>query len=211
MVGDVSDPGVAQEAVAAALDAFGRVDLLVNNAGSSGRPGETWGCDPEEWWRTVTVNLRGPMLMTAAVVPHMLAAGGGRIVNINSLVGTRPAAGHSAYSVSKAGLARLTDVLAAELADTPVRVFDLSPGLVHTAMTDALHEVFADVPEEEWTPMSKVVTALLAVASGRYDDLAGRFLHAEDDLDELLGAVRRTGTGRQLRLTGAWAEDPVIT
>lgn len=90
-------------------------------------------------------------------------------------------------------------------------VFDLSPGLVHTSMSDALPEVFADVPAEEWTSMSKVVTALLAVASDRYDDRAGRFLHTEDDLDELLAALRRTGVGRQLCLTGAWDEDPITT
>lgn len=140
----------------------------------------------------------------------MLERQSGYIINVNSLGGMRPFPGVSQYSVSKAALARLTDCLAAELADTGVKVFDLSPGLVRTAMSDG-SGLFDEVPAEEWTPIEKSVATVQSLLSGRYDDLSGRFIHAEDDLDDLLDRVRRSPNARQLRLTRAGEDDPLFS
>jgi 3-oxoacyl-[acyl-carrier protein] reductase len=158
-------------------------------------------------WRVVETNLRGPLLMCHTLLPHLLEAGAGRIVNLSSLVGMRAMPPAAAYSISKAGLARLTDNLASSLRGTGVSVFDLSPGLVHTDMADGIG-LFDDVPEEEWTPVEVVVEALLALTSGRYDGLSGRFLHAADDLDAVLGAAGEDG--RRLRLVPAGDADPLF-
>jgi 3-oxoacyl-[acyl-carrier protein] reductase len=208
VVGDVSDPAHAADVVAAA-EKIGPVELLVNNAGTAAGVAPLWESDAEVWWRVVTINLRGPALMSAATIPGMIAAGRGRIVNVNSLGGAHAFPGHSAYSVSKAALSRLTDCLAAELADTGVLVFDLSPGLVHTALADA-GGVFDDVPEEDWTPMETAVGALLALAGGQYDALNGRFVHAEDDLDDLLIRAAVHEDCRRMRLIPAGNEDPLF-
>jgi NAD(P)-dependent dehydrogenase (short-subunit alcohol dehydrogenase family) len=145
--------------------------------------------------------------MCHAVLPHLLRAGAGRIVNLNSLAGMRAMPPAAAYSISKAALSRLTDNLAASLEGSGVSVFDLSPGLVHTDMADG-SGLFGDVPEQEWTPMEVVVRALLDLTSGRYDALSGRFLHAVDDLNAVLAAAGEDG--RRLRLLPAGPADPVF-
>lgn len=196
--GDVVDIGTARAALDAAAE-IGRLALLVNNAGVGGPSAPMWEQDFEEWWQVVTVNVRGAAAFAHEALPALLEAGG-RIVNVNSLGGARPLPGSSAYSVSKSALFRLTDCLAAELVSTRVRVFDLSPGVVRTDMT-AGSDLFRDMPDEAWTPIERSVEKLLALASGDYDDLNGRFVHAEDDLDELLSLARSDDGARRLRLT----------
>jgi NAD(P)-dependent dehydrogenase (short-subunit alcohol dehydrogenase family) len=206
VVGDVTDPSHAAEVAQVTRD-LGGVDVLVNNAGLADTPGTFLEAEPAGWWRVVETNLHGPMLMCHALLPQMVERGAGRVVNLNSMAGMRPFTAGSAYSISKAGLARLTDILAATLEDTGVRVFDFSPGLVHTDMADS-GGLFVDVPEEYWTPMDRAVATLVALVSGRYDGLAGRFVHAEDDLDALLGV---TGPdARRLRLAPAGDADPLF-
>jgi 3-oxoacyl-[acyl-carrier protein] reductase len=206
VVGSVNDPEHVAELAEMTRD-LGGVGLLVNNAGLADTPGPFLEADPAEWWRVVETNLRGPMLTCRALLPQMIERGSGRVVNFNSMAGMRPFTVSSAYSVSKAGLARLTDIVAASLEDTGVCVFDLSPGLVHTEMADS-GGLFSDVPEEEWTPMDDAVAAVLALASGRYDALTGRFVHATEDLDALLAAVGPDS--RRLRLVPAGDGDPLF-
>ena len=206
VVGDVTDPAHGAEVAALARERGG-LDLLVNNAGTGGATGDFIDVDPESWWRVIETNLRGPMLMCHALLPQMIERGSGRVVNMNSLAGMRALPSVSAYSVSKAALARLTDNLAASLEGTGVSVFDLSPGLVHTQMTDST-PLFDDVPEEEWTPMADAVAAVVALASGRYDELTGRFLHATDDLNAVLASAG--AGGRRLRLSPAGGADPLF-
>jgi 3-oxoacyl-[acyl-carrier protein] reductase len=207
VVGSVDDPEHVAELAEVTRD-LGGVELLVNNAGLADTPGTFLEADPAQWWRVVETNLRGPMLTCHALLPKMIERGSGRVVNFNSMAGMRPFTPSSAYSVSKAGLARLTDVLAASLEDTGVSVFDLSPGLVHTEMADS-GGLFADVPEKYWTPMEEAVAAVLALASGRYDALTGRFVHATEDLDALLAEVGPDS--RRLRLVPAGDGDPLFS
>jgi 3-oxoacyl-[acyl-carrier protein] reductase len=206
VVGDVTDPAHVAEVAAVAREGGGAV-LLVNNAGTGGTTSDFLDADPGDWWRVLETNLRGPMLMCQALLPQMIERGDGRVVNLNSLAGMRAMPTVSAYSVSKAALARLTDNLAAGLQGTGVHVFDLSPGLVHTQMAHGTG-LFDDVPEEEWTPMAAAVEAVVALASGRYDELSGRFLHATDDLDDVMAAAGPEG--RRLRLMPAGEADPLF-
>ena len=203
---DVTDRAAVEAAVARVHEEFGRVDLLVNNAGLMD-PDEVpvWEADPDEWWAVVESHVRGALLLVHAVVPGMVARGSGRVVSLASGLSTRGGAIYSAYSVGKTGLMRLTENLAAALEGTPVRAFDLAPGVVQTEMTAAMsiHE-----GRTEWTPPEAVVELLEAIAAGELDQWSGRFLRAgADDLD----ALRRTRpgpTGRQLRLTPYGADDP---
>jgi NAD(P)-dependent dehydrogenase (short-subunit alcohol dehydrogenase family) len=180
---DVSSPA----SVAAAFAAVGPIDLLVNNAGIAGTSAPFVEEDPDAWWRVFEVNVRGAFLCCHAVVPRMLERGGGRIVNVASGAAYLPSTGmpSTAYGPSKAALHRFSELLAVQLASQDVFVFSISPGLVRTAMTEA-H--FSD--DAPWTPPECAPTLVRKLASGRYDALAGRYLHAEhDDVDQLLARI----------------------
>ena len=118
----------------------GRIDILVNNAGITGGNGTTWELEPALWRRVVEVNLVAPYLVCRAVVPHMIAAGYGRIVNIASVAGKEGNPNASHYSASKAGLIALTKSLGKELATRGVLVNAVSPAAAKTAMFDTMTE-----------------------------------------------------------------------
>jgi len=179
---DVSSPG----SVDAAFAGLGPVDLLVNNAGIGGDSRPFLDERPDEWWRVFEVNVRGAYLCTRAALPSMLERGGGRIVNVASGAAYLPGSGVSstAYGPSKAALHRFSELLARQLSPQNVFVFSISPGLVRTAMTESFGD---DAP---WTPPECAPDLVRKLASGRYDALAGRYLHAEhDDVDELLARI----------------------
>ena len=146
-VAPVTDPAAVEGWVAEVIGRHGRVDLLVNNAGVIDREVGLLESDPDQWWETIEVNLRGPYLMTRAVLPHMVAAGSGRIVNINSGAAYRNYDIATAYNVGKGALARLTAATGLN-ADRGVRAFDLAPGVVRTDMTEAMD---AHRDRTEWT------------------------------------------------------------
>jgi NAD(P)-dependent dehydrogenase (short-subunit alcohol dehydrogenase family) len=180
--------------------AFGPVTLLVNNAGTAQAPGPLWEADPGEWWRDLEVHVRGAFNCCRAVLPGMVGRRRGRVVNIGSLIGARDEPYMSAYACAKAAYFRLTGTLAAETAGHGVTVLCVSPGLVRTRMVEEslLGEAgqrwrpqITAVPPEEYTPAERVGELLARVAAGDADPLSGRFLHAEDDLDELLADAGR--------------------
>jgi 3-oxoacyl-[acyl-carrier protein] reductase len=173
---DVVDRSSVEQAVAQAGD----VDLLVANAGVGNPDAATWEVDPADWWRVFEVNVLGVHLCCRAVIPGMLERGGGRIVITGSGAAYLPGASPTAYPASKAAVCRYGEKLAGELAGR-IPVFFFSPGLVQTEMT-------ADFPRDApWTPPELAPELVRKLASGRYDALAGRYLHAEhDDVDELL-------------------------
>jgi 3-oxoacyl-[acyl-carrier protein] reductase len=180
---DVGSPGSIDRAMAEAGD----VEMLVNNAGISGPDGRDWEVDPLDWWQVFEVNVRGAYLCARAVIPGMVERGAGRIVNVASGAAYLPMSsrGSSAYGASKAGMHRFGELLANQLAPHGIPVFSISPGLVRTAMTE---DVFPD--DAPWTPDEAAPTLVRKLATGRYDALAGRYLHAEhDDVDELLARL----------------------
>ena len=160
------------------------IDLLVANAGGGNR-GISWELDPDEWWRVFEVNVLGVHLSCSAVIPGMLERGRGRIVITGSGAAYLPGATETGYTSSKAAVCRYGETLANALRDR-IPVFVMSPGLVRTAMTEAMG--FGD--DAPWTPPEAAPALVRRLASGRYDALAGRYLHAEhDDLDDLLARI----------------------
>src|SRR5262249_2497164 len=135
---DVADASGVKQALAAVAQKFGRLDVLVNNAGIAiFKP--ILNLTYEEWSRVLAVNLTGPFLCTQAAVPLIRDSGGGAIVTITSISGLRASTLRTAYGTSKAGLAHLTQQQAIELAPLGIRVNAVAPGPVDTAMAKAVH------------------------------------------------------------------------
>ncbi len=176
LAGDVSKP----EDVERWAKETGDIDLLVCNAGIGGRVLPLG--NPDEWWRTFEVNVRGLYLCCNAFAPGMVTRGGGRIVNVASGAAYLPPRPNqpTAYGASKAAVHRFSELLAAELAPNKVFVFSISPGLVKTEMTSRFPD---DTP---WTPPDCAPRLVRTIASGKLDALAGRYLHAEHDPPEHL-------------------------
>jgi 3-oxoacyl-[acyl-carrier protein] reductase len=135
---ELTDAAAVDAAAAAVSAAHGRIDILVNNAGITGGNAPTWELAPEVWRRVVDVNLVAPFLTCRAVVPHMLRAGYGRIVNIASVAGKEGNPNASHYSASKAGLIALTKSLGKELATRGVLVNAVTPAAAKTAIFDQM-------------------------------------------------------------------------
>jgi 3-oxoacyl-[acyl-carrier protein] reductase len=207
---DVTNDEQVRAAVRAAHRHFGSLDLVVSNAGrreSSAQP--PWETDPDDWWRTIETNLRGPYLIARAVLPAMTRRGRGRLLHVGSGMGQLPKPEWSAYGVSKAALSRLTDSLDAALEGTGVTVLEMSPGLVRTDMTETMWVA----PEDQgWGDAAQLVRGVVRFARGDLDALHGRFVHAaRDDLDQLI-ALAGTISGadaRTLRLRTYGPEDPL--
>ena len=154
---DVTD----EASIAGALDALlrdaGKVDILVNNAGITGGNAPLWELKPEVWRRVIEVNLVAPYLVCRAVVPHMIAAGYGRIVNIASIAGKDGNPNASHYSASKAGLIGLTKSLAKELATTGVLVNCVTPAAAKTELFEQMKQEHIDYMLSK-IPMNRFVT-----------------------------------------------------
>ena len=131
-------------ATADAIKDHGRIDILVNNAGITGGNAPTWELAPDVWRRVIDVNLVGPYLTCRAVVPHMIKAGYGRIVNIASVAGKEGNPNASHYSASKAALIALTKSLGKELATKGVLVNAVSPAAAKTAIFDQMTQAHID-------------------------------------------------------------------
>ena len=129
---DQTDEIAVRSAAEATVAQHGRIDILVNNAGITGGNAPTWKLPAEQWRRVVEVNLVGPMLTCSAVVPGMIAAGYGRVVNIASVAGKEGNPNASHYSASKAGLIALTKSLGKELAGKGVLVNAVTPAAAKT-------------------------------------------------------------------------------
>lgn len=144
---DITIPDQARKAVNTAVDAFGRIDVLFNNAGSFRSIAGVFESDPQTWWDDVRVNLFGTYLMTREVLPQMMEKDSGIIINMD---GGRPPGG-SAYGAGKAGVCELSRILIKELEmmGSSIMVFIAGPGLVRTEMTELQAESEAG---RKWIP-----------------------------------------------------------
>ncbi|WP_102223780.1 SDR family NAD(P)-dependent oxidoreductase [Acidimangrovimonas sediminis] len=134
---DVTDRASVEAMVTACLDAFGRVDILVNNVGGSAKGGPVE-MDEETWDRQIDFNLKSVYLTCRSVLPHMASQGSGAIVNTASTSGLRwTGAAQSAYAATKAGVIQFGRVVAVEYAPRGVRVNTVVPGQLHTPMVEA--------------------------------------------------------------------------
>jgi 2-dehydro-3-deoxy-L-rhamnonate dehydrogenase (NAD+) len=141
---DVSDLAAVEMTRDATLKTFGKIDILVNNAGIAGINKTVWETDLDEWRKVMRINLDGPFICAKAIVPTMIAAKYGRIVNIASIAGKEgnPNAAH--YSASKAGVIALTKSLGKELAAYDILVNAVTPAAAKTAIFDQLTQTHID-------------------------------------------------------------------
>ncbi|MDQ3212268.1 MAG: SDR family oxidoreductase [Acidobacteriota bacterium] len=141
---ELTECASVEAAADATIAEHGRIDILVNNAGIAGGNGPTWELDPEVWRRVIDVNLVGSFLACRAVIPHMLAGGYGRIVNIASIAGKEGNPNASHYSASKAGLIGLTKTLGKELATRNVMVNCVTPAAANTDIFTQMRQEHVD-------------------------------------------------------------------
>jgi NAD(P)-dependent dehydrogenase (short-subunit alcohol dehydrogenase family) len=193
LTGDVSSEAYAAELTDRVLAEYGRVDVLVNNAGISLLlPAER--TSAQQWRRVLEVNLTGPFLLSRALGAAMLAAGGGSIVNIASIAGLQAVADRAAYNASKHGLIGLTRTLAAEWGGRGVRVNAVCPGWVKTEMDEADQASggYTDADITERVPMGRFASP---------DDIAAAVAFLADP------AVSGFVNGVALPVDGGWSAD----
>jgi NAD(P)-dependent dehydrogenase (short-subunit alcohol dehydrogenase family) len=191
--GDVSDEAAVRGMVEAVLDEFGRVDVLVNNAGVSAiQPAEE--TTLRDWRRVLEVNLTGPFITCREFGRVMLRQGEGSIVNVASVAGLLGISDRAAYNASKHGLVGLTRTLAAEWGGRGVRVNAVCPGWVKTEMDEEDQGAggYTDADIEGRTPMARFATP---------EDIAGAVAYLADPA--LSGYVN----GHALSVDGGWAAD----
>jgi ketoreductase RED2 len=185
---DIGDPTQARELVEQSAAQWGRLDLVVNNAGTTVRidHADLDAVTDETWARILGVNVVGTWNVIRAAVPHLRAAGGGSIVNITSLAGVRPTGSSIPYAVSKAALNHMTSLLAAALGPE-IRVNAVAPGLVDTPWT------------AEWDDVRSLVQAMAPLRrSGRPEEIAGMVL-ALARAEYVTGEIVVVDGGLQLR------------
>ena len=184
---ELTDWASIEAAATTTIAAYGRIDILVNNAGIAGGNGPTWELDPDVWRRVIDVNLVGSFLACRAVIPHMLAGGYSRIVNVASIAGKEGNPNASHYSASKAGLIGLTKSLGKELAMRNVLVNCITPAAANT-------EIFAQMQQGHIDYM------LSRIPMGRFvevDELAALICWlASEDCSFSTGAVFDISGGR---------------
>ncbi len=198
---DVTSLDAVRAVMQAAERALGPIDLLVNSAGAIKPFGPIWENDPAEWWRTMEVNVRGPLVCTQLVLPGMVARRRGRIVSVTSGAGTVSTPYYTSYVTSKAALIRLTECIALETKPYGIAVFAVAPGTVRTKMTEyslGSHEGQTWLPwfrrifdEHIDVPPERAAELILNLASGRADALSGRTVSIYDDLEMLIASAGR--------------------
>jgi NAD(P)-dependent dehydrogenase (short-subunit alcohol dehydrogenase family) len=158
--------------VAQTVDAFGGVDILVNNAATNPHFGPILTADESLWDKTLDVNVKGYFRMVQACAPHMAARGGGKIINLASVAGLAPQPGMGVYCVTKAAVLMLTEVLAAELAPQNIQVNAIAPGFVKTKFSAAIWSnpalndaTLAGIPQARMAAPEELTGAVLYLAS----------------------------------------------
>ena len=199
-VADVTDPSELRKAVGVIRRALGPIDVLINNAGVVGPIGPLWEIDPEAWWMTFDVNLRGTVLASQLVLPEMVTMQRGRIINLSSQAGVHRWPLVSAYSVSKAAVVKLTENLAHETRRHGISVFSVHPGLLPVGMGETMQEFVPTTAYEAhiraWTlnelargggaDPTDAARLIARLAAGEGDALSGRHISVHDDLDALI-------------------------
>ena len=140
---DVTDQESIDRALRKTLASFGKIDVLVNNAGIAGPTMPVVEYPVADWKRVIDIDLHGPFLVSRVVVPHMVKAGYGRIVNIASIAGKEGNPNAAAYAAAKGGLIAFTKALGKELAQTGVLVNCVAPAAAQTAILDQVTPEFA--------------------------------------------------------------------
>lgn len=182
---DVSDYAAVEGVVSEAEGRFGRVDALINNAGVIEPIASIADSNPADWARNVQINLVGAYHPIRAVLPRMIKAGGGTIVNVSSGAAIRPLEGWSAYCSAKAGLAMLTQAVMVENTATGIRVFGFQPGTTDTDMQVTIRasgiNVVSKIPRQNLTPVAHPAAAIVYLCTPAADDLNGQEFSLRDE------------------------------
>ena len=176
---DVVDESQWSDVVSDALDAFGRLDILVNLAGMQDR-GTLYEVDVDEWRRVMEISTTGILLGTRAVIPAMTESGGGSIVNMSSMAGKFAGEYGSAYAMSRAGMLHFTRASAIQLAKFGIRCNSVLPGWVHTPFTEHIYAVDSErgwrserVPLGRWGEPEEVANGICFLASDEASYVTG--------------------------------------
>ena len=181
---DVTNPALVDAAITETVERFGRLDVLVNNAGI-GSCVSVLEMTLEEWERNLRVNLTGTFLCAQAAARVMVRQGAGRIVNIASISGQRGGVGRAAYGAAKAGVIQLTRVMAVELAARGVGVNAIAPGPVDTDQsrgthTPATRRAYLDrIPLKRYGEGAEIAAAAVFLASDESSFVAGHILNVD--------------------------------
>jgi gluconate 5-dehydrogenase len=180
---DVSQWSDVQRMAREAVSTFGRIDVLVNNAGVRYITPFLEMEIEQQWQRTLDVNLTGPMLCCRAVIPQMLTQGRGKIINIASVTGMLALTKRTAYAVAKAGVIGLTKALAYDFSNQGIWVNAIAPGVIETPMNQAyftnpemISLLQRELPIGHWGKPQNVADAALFLASEQADFICGAIL-----------------------------------
>jgi len=195
---DVTEPASVDRAAAQLEAAFeGRLDILINNAGYLETAVPLAESDPGEWWKTMTINLRGPYLVTRALLPLLLRDGDRTIINTSSIGAHNVRPGMSGYQISKLALLRLTEFLAVEYADQGLLAYAIHPGGVMTELSEHMpaytHPILIDKAE-------LAGDTLAFLTAERRTWLSGRYLSVNWDMGELLAKAEDIVRGDLLKV-----------
>lgn len=180
---DVSNTDSAKEMVTKAIDEFGRVDILINNAGIT-RDTLIMRMEESDWDAVLDINLKGAFNCSKAIIRPMMKQRYGRIVNISSVSGLAGQAGQTNYSASKAGLIGFTKALAREVASRQITVNAVAPGFVLTALTEVLpedlkNEMLKITPLGRFGEPDEIANAVVFLASDEASYITGQVLSVD--------------------------------
>lgn len=180
---DVTNLSDCEEMVKKAMDEFGRIDVLVNNAGIT-KDGLLMRMKEEDFDKVIDVNLKGTFNVTKSVIPIMMKQKNGHIVNISSVVGVTGNAGQCNYSASKAGIIGFTKSLAKELATRNILANCVAPGFIKTDMTDILKDevkeaINSQIPIKRMGTANEVANAIYFLAGEENTYITGQVLNVD--------------------------------
>ena len=178
---DVADPAACQALVKGVVERFGRLDVLVNNAGIT-RDGLVLRMKDDDWQAVIDTNLSSAFYLAKAALRGMLRAGFGRVVNLSSVVALRGNAGQANYIASKAGLIGMNKALAHEVASRNITVNSIAPGFIASAMTDELNDkqreaILSTVPAGRLGTAQEVAGCAVFLASDAAGYITGHTLN----------------------------------
>ena len=184
--GDISDASTAQSLIKATVDAFGTVDVLVNNAGIT-RDKLLIRMEEEDWDDVLRINLKGTFLCTKAAIRLMMKKRQGSIINIASIVGLMGNAGQANYAASKAGIIGFTKSIAREFASRGITCNAIAPGFIETRMTNVLSEEIKEsylksIPLGRFGTPSEVGDLAVFLASDRAKYITGQVINIDGGL-----------------------------